>query len=399
METFTGLQYLKMDIASSYGLDKANWDVRLKWFEENQHQLHELRKKAENPALYFAGIKAWEDVQAGKPSGYPISLDATASCMQILACLTGDRNAARICNVISTGHREDAYTHVWQTMQNLIGGTIKITRQQAKDAVMPSLYGSEAEPKKVFGDELLPQFEETMTSLAPEAWKLNKDFLSMWHAQATHYSWVLPDNFHVHMDVTRMVEEDIHFLNQPFTIRREVIKPKKKGRSLGANTVHSVDGMICREMSRRCNYDAARIKRIKDYLEGQDTDLEFLTKQDDRMVRILWKHYLDSGYLSARILDHLDPVSMVHVVEYEILELIESLPKKPFQVIAIHDAFRCLPNYGNDLRIQYARQLYLIAKSNLLDFIVQQFVKLNGPCVKADPEMYLDILDSEYALS
>ena len=107
-QTFSGKEYLKIDIANNMGLDKEDWDVRIQWFDDNEHQLDALLKQAEEPALYYAGVQAWKKVKEGKPSGYPISLDATSSGIQLLAALTGDRKAARLCNVVDTGHREDA---------------------------------------------------------------------------------------------------------------------------------------------------------------------------------------------------------------------------------------------------------------------------------------------------
>lgn len=79
MQTFTAKEYLKIDIANSFGLDKTTWDERINWFDQNENNLFDLLASADEPAMFFAGISAWFDVKEGKPSGYPISLDATAS--------------------------------------------------------------------------------------------------------------------------------------------------------------------------------------------------------------------------------------------------------------------------------------------------------------------------------
>ena len=79
MQMFTAQEYLKIDIANNFGLDKEDWRPRILWFNENEHHLEDLVKQADAPALFFAGVQAWRAVQRGEPIGYPISLDATSS--------------------------------------------------------------------------------------------------------------------------------------------------------------------------------------------------------------------------------------------------------------------------------------------------------------------------------
>lgn len=398
MQRFTGLQYLQIDIASNFGLDKSTWDERLQWFQDNEHRLDELLQAAETPALYYAGVQAYRKALSGQSSGYPISLDATSSGLQLLAALTGDRSAAEMCNVINTGERADAYTGIYMIMTNKIQEEGKIKRSDVKQAVMTALYGSKAMPKKVFGEgQLLNIFYETMQEVAPAAWELNEAFLDMWNPEALINSWVLPDNFHVHVKVMSQVMETVHFLNEPFDTFRNVNMAIDEGRSLGANTIHSLDGMIVREMTRRCNYDAGHINRLKKMFAGVE---QIKTSKDDNdMVSTLWTHYEQSGYLSARILDHLGNDNLKYVDSIKIAELIASLPAKPFQIMSIHDCFRCLPNYGNDLRQQYNLQLQLIGKSNLLQFLVSQLLGRNVTIGKLDADMWKEISNAEYALS
>ena len=148
--------------------------------------------------------------------------------------------AASLCNVVDTGHREDAYTAVYQAMTEYIGESGKITRNQCKDAIMKALYGSTAVPKRIFGEgELLQVFYDAMSLMAPHAWNLNQAFLAIWNPEAMKYSWTLPDNFHVHTKVKALVEENFHFMNAPEQVVHEVNMPTATGRSLGANTVHS----------------------------------------------------------------------------------------------------------------------------------------------------------------
>lgn len=142
-QTFTPSQYLKIDIANNFGkddqgraLDKLTWDERIEWFDKNQGDLDNLVSKAENPALFFAGVQAWKAYLDKKPSGYPISLDGCSSGLQILACLIGDRSAASLCNVVDTGKREDAYTLVYEWMLERLDGEAKLERNPVKKAIM-----------------------------------------------------------------------------------------------------------------------------------------------------------------------------------------------------------------------------------------------------------------------
>lgn len=398
-QTFTGRDYLKIDIANSFGMDKLNWDDRLSWFEQNKENLDSLIKQADEPALFFAGVQAWKKTESGKPSSYPISLDATCSGIQILAALTGDRKAASLCNVVDTGNREDAYTSLYQVMCNKIGDAAKIDRKDTKSAIMTSFYSSKAVPKEVFGEgKLLDVFYDTMKEEAPGAWELNEAMLALWNPEAYSHDWILPDNFHVHVKVMGTKRENVHFLNKPYEISYSVNEPMEGGRSLGANMTHSVDGMIVREMTRRCMYSISNISLVLQWIsEGHKGTKE--TNADDQMIIHLWNHYKQSGFLSARILDHLTPGNMGHVDPVVIMDLIESMPKKPFQLISIHDCFRCLPNYGNDLRKQYNILLSNIAKSNLLSYLLTQITGREMNVGKLDDNMWKDVLETNYALS
>lgn len=407
MQTFTGREYLAIDIASNFGLDKLTWQERIDWFLKNEHQLLDLLPQADNPALYYAGLLAWNDIGMGKPSGYPISLDATSSGLQILACLTGDRKAAELCNVVNKpldfspeaeAERRDGYTVIYNEMVSRIGEEGKIKRPDVKQAIMTALYGSTAIPKEVFGEgQLLTIFEETMNDMAPGAWELNKKMLELWNPEALEYNWVMPDNFHVKTKVMNVVSQTVHFLNEPFEIHRKVNAPTDEGRSLGANMTHSIDGMIVREMTRRCSFDPLVLSDVNQLLHSDEV-VEG-TNEDNCMVETLWKLYEESGFLSARILEHLSSENYEDKMFDAISALVNSMPAKPFDLICVHDCFRCLPNYGNDLRKQYMTLLAELAKSEMLSYLISQIIDRKVKIGKIDPNLHEDILDAEYALS
>lgn len=399
-QRFTGMQYLAIDIANKFGLDKQDWNIRLDWFNQNQEKLLSLVPQAKEPGLFHAGVQAWNQAQQGLPIGYPISLDACSSGLQLLACLTGDDKAAKLCGVIDTGHREDAYSVIYNEMVNSIGESARISRDDCKDAIMTSLYGSTAVPKQVFGEgKLLQVFVDTMSNVAPAAWALNQVFLDIWDSTVLSHDWILPDNFHVHVNVMGTIKEKVQFFNKPYEVVTKVNMPKEKGRSLGANVTHSIDGFLVRELTRRCDYRPDVIAKIQGMIFNCWEKNELQDTINNRMLETLWFHYLDSGYLSARILDYITQDNISYIDRSVIQELIDSLPTKPFQVMSIHDCFRVLPNYGNDLREQYNLQLMLIAKSNLLSFTLSQVMGREIKVDKQNPNIWKEIKDSNYTLS
>ena len=266
---------------------------------------------------------------------------------------------------------------------------------------MTAFYSSTAVPKTVFGEgALLDIFYETMKENAPAAWELNETMLAIWDPKKYSNDWVLPDNFHVHVKVMSTVSENVHFLNAPYEVQYSVNKPMEGGRSLGANMTHSIDGMIVREMARRCMYDPAHVQKLIDLLaQSWVVKEKGPYPEKDAMVKKLHEHYKQSGFYSARIIEYLDEYN-IDMTNYKALsDLLTSLPPKPFTVISVHDCFRCLPNYGNELRKQYNRILSDIARSNLLSFILTQLMGRDIVVQKIDPNLWVDILESNYALS
>lgn len=399
MQTFTGSEYLKIDIASNFGLDKLDWGQRIAWVEDHEAELEDLVPLAETPAMYFAGVQAYRKSQRGQPTGYMISLDAAASGLQLLALLSGCAKSASLCGVVSTGHREDAYTAIYQTMCVRIGDRARIGRADTKKAILTSLYSSTAEPRRVFGDgALLKAFYETMATMAPGAWAVNLALKGLWQAEALSHDWVLPDNFHVHIKVTKQVDRYVQFLNTPVPVTLTLNQGTKDGRALGPNVIHSVDGMIVREMHRRCSFDPAMLERLLTLLANQARfEGASSGRENDQLVTRLWDLYQHSGFLSARILDLLDEKNIGLVDPEAIKRLALTLPAKPFPVISIHDCFRCHPNQGNDLRNQYRSILGALADSRLLTFIASQIVGTYLPAAKLG-EMGDLVRQSDYAI-
>lgn len=415
MQKFTPIEYLKIDIASNFGLDKKTWDFRLNWFAENEENLDKLIGEADEPALFYAGIQAYRKALAGKPSGYPISLDATASGAQILSILVGCEKSARLCNVIDTGDREDLYTNIFKVVYERIAAHHGLAQgdsnimlpdlKQAKQAIMTWLYGSSAEPRAIFGEgDELSIFLETMHEMAPGISQLNEALIGLWQPDAVVNEWVLPDNFHVKIKVMTEVKYAVKFLDEIHEVTTEENIPSEFGLSLAANSVHSVDGMAVREVTRRCDYDKEqRIYAMETCMNAPThSDAERVAATDNaRMTQTLMGHYRATGFMSARLMEHIDANSIQLLSRVErnaLFDMMSSMPKKPFSVLAIHDCFRVLPNYANDLRKQYNQVLHDIAQSNLLVSLTSQICNKLVDAPKFD-DICAPILEANYALS
>lgn len=400
MKSFTALEYLKIDISGNFGLDKKTWEERINWFDTNENQLENLIDKADSPALYYAGVKAYRNIKKDPDyiNTYPISLDCTSSGTQILACLTGDRLAAMTCNIINNGTRMDAYTYIYKKFSKLVGDNPLITRDKVKAAIMRAFYGSVATPRELFRD-YLPVFEQVMSQEAPYCWALNKYLLKAWNPNISEYGWIMPDNFHVHIKVYEKVEEEFSFMDKAYKFIHEENKPSAYGRAYSANLCHSIDSLFVREITAMAMHDPEKINNIKNLLNQKKYNLANTTKENKDMVSSLVRLGKASGFLSARILDYLDEGTISLVPRDALQEILDNIPAKPFEVIFVHDCARVLPNYGNDIRKLYIFNYYKLARSNMLEFILTQLLGTKITINKGDKEMYKDVLFSEYALS
>lgn len=142
---FTPIEYMQIDLANNYGLDKEVWSARLNWFEANKSLIESeplesliegLVREAKEPPEFLAGVLAYRDMLDGKPIGYTCGLDATASGIQLLSVMSGCVKSASTCNLVNTGNREDAYKIVYNEINRRLGSDISFPREDVKKAVL-----------------------------------------------------------------------------------------------------------------------------------------------------------------------------------------------------------------------------------------------------------------------
>lgn len=396
-ETLTGVQYLQCEIACKHdkAYEKTTWADRLAYFATLDLTSSKTIKEASNPIGLRAAILAYKDAQAGKPIGYTISLDACSSGLQILSLLVSCRTSFNLCGGIAD-QCVDSYTTIYEAME--ING--RLTRKAVKQAIMTSLYGSTATPEAVFGTDI-ELFYDTMARMAPGAWDLNQGLQDLWTMfKTSDYAWVLPDNFHAYIETKTSELVPFTFLNTPYKMVKKIDGRPEFHKGLGPNLIHSVDALIVREMFRRCSYDPKVIQRVKDLIFiGMYGSKMGTNGKSAPMVQILWDHYKTTGFLSTRIFDYLFHDTMGLVDMQVIFDLIDTLPAQPFQMVSVHDCFRVHPNYGNDIRRQYANILADLNDSTLLASLCSQVAGRRIPVKKIGGLTRQTIMESNYCLA
>jgi len=126
--TKEGIYYLKIDIANTMGYDKLTWLQRIaranaiisntfyklindtkyeRDFASIEEAIIAQSKEADSPLLFIkAMFSYYHGVILGEPIGHNMSLDSTASGLQIMSALSGCCITARNCNVHAKVERQ-----------------------------------------------------------------------------------------------------------------------------------------------------------------------------------------------------------------------------------------------------------------------------------------------------
>ncbi len=274
MEKFTGYQYMLIDLANAYGLDKKLFGERIQWAEAHLPQLETMVEEAETKPLFVKAMQAIRKVQVGLPTGHMVGMDACCSGIQIMSALTGCLAGAANTGLTNPSVRADAYAMTTTVMEGLLGGTVHVDRKGAKMALMTSFYGSKKEPINIFGADTpeLNAFYQAANIVAPGAWELLQDLLASWQPYALEHRWKLPDGFDARVKVMEKKEARIEvdeLDHATFTYEFYENVGAKSGLSNVANVVHSVDAYVLRCIHRRCNYNKETVQEASKIIAGQ----------------------------------------------------------------------------------------------------------------------------------
>ena len=404
MKFYTGAEYLMIDLANSYGMDKELFPARISWVRSeviphinDTTKMDDLAANSDEPILFIKILHTIREVMLGKPTGHLVELDATTSGVQVLSALTCCLKGGVITNLLDPSKRYDAYTYVYVEMCKRLGVTDSITRKEIKEATMTSLYGSKATPKEIFGADTkeLACFYEVLEDLLPGAWEAGQDLVELWQSDVLAHDWPLPDGYMAHVPVIDATREQIEvdeLDHHTFTHMFYENKTKDKYISLQANVTHSIDAYIVREMNRRCNHNPDELKSSAKRLADELIDRGIYGT----------KIALDLDTMISLVNHANDPKDMDDSTLVRMAELIAKvLNHKTLELICIHDAFKSLAGHMNTVRYWYKELLAELAESNLLGDI---FSYIEGSKVHydklSDPTEYARLIrESEYCLS
>lgn len=209
MTEYSPLDYLKIDIANQYGLDKKSFTQRIAWVNSVK-DLRSKTEQAEKRAQYLAAVLALEDALAGHPTGHLVGLDACASGITILGILAGCHETSRNTGIIGS-KRMDMYAECTKVMNEILNSDEIMERSDVKRAQMTHYYGSKAQPRSLFGEDTpeLEAFYLAQETVAPGACYMMREFLQSWQPYALEHSHTLPDGFHARVPVLQKMKAKI----------------------------------------------------------------------------------------------------------------------------------------------------------------------------------------------
>jgi hypothetical protein len=414
MKTFTGYEYLLIDVASQFGLDKLRFEDRIQWAVDHLADLEALATEADSKTrpLYIKAVQALRKAQAGEATGHLVGMDAVCSGVQIMSVITGCEAGAKATGLIDEDRRPDAYSDVTAAMNDALGGTVEVSRKDAKAATMTSFYGSKRTPEDIFGKdtEELVAFHTAAHQVAPGAWQLLQVLLAAWQPFALEHNWRLPDGYWAHVKVMEKHEARIEvdeLDHATFTYEYYDNMGSKTGKSLAANVTHSIDAYVLRNMHRRCNYDHVVVRAA---------DVAIIETLAFRNVHGILARSVTPGTKIAYYLEQwersgmADPVILPYLTSDNCdelpTELLEALARitvgmlqyKPFPIVAIHDEFKCHANNVNWMRWQYKEILADLAESHILTDILSQIYGVPGRWTKLSKNLGAKIRNSNYAI-
>lgn len=386
MKEFSGFEWLLIDLANNFGLDKVTFEERISWSKTNFKNIDTFIDQADGPYLFQKSILAIREVMKGKASGHIVKLDAVCSGIQLMSALTGCVDGSTITGLVCPNTRYDAYAEVCTQMNKILTEDkiqeVHVSRPEAKEAVMTAAYGSRLVPERIFG-QYVHYFYDAANQVAPGAFWLMDVLIESWNKGALSHQWSLPDGFQVYVPVMETLKKKAEIdelWHYEMTVQFKENKGTSKGLSNAANVIHSIDAYVLRTMVRYCTYNKALLwwtdEITATLLSYKPT--EVTNKSITKMIN--W------GIVDITILDHIDSTELNQIPKPMLIKLNQILTKmstyKPFELVTVHDAFGSHANNCNIVRYWYKEILADLADSNVLEVILNTLYRRQSKFTK-----------------
>lgn len=282
--TSRSLYWLRFQLATTYGLDKATMEDRQAWAEANTELFSRIAtdpigeisqwEGVSEPFLFLAACEEYHALVVAKTrklSHLPIAVDATCSGLQVLAGLSHDRSTAALVNVFPGDKPSDAYMAVANAVNPQIPEDwgFSLTRSDVKRVVMTIPYNAKTLSNRSYIREALTQrgvelnpdqlsdlvrmVRSAMRKIVPGPMQvmdwLNKEIGGAIKRGLPHIEWTTPSGFVVKQDLRHVETKAIEtFLMGRIRINigtSQGAPDLKHHKNAGApNLIHSLDASI-----------------------------------------------------------------------------------------------------------------------------------------------------------
>lgn len=347
-----------------FAKEEALTDEGIKNIQEYIKQL-----KPDEEYLRFTANHALTEGTTDK-TGIFIGADASASGMQIISVLY--RCITTATNVGILDKTKDAYSEA-DKEANLQVPQGMNSRAVFKQCCMQHSYGGVQTPKELLGEDNYAKFRETMWKLFPAVEYYVTGIPSIYY-ESPVFTWTLPDDGVVQQPVieTHNVRLALpHYPHVDFGYAFKALTPKEHGVEMAANIVHSIDGYIARELIYRAAKGTELCANMQIVGESIEDALARAIKQTGGQGK------KGTTFSLYKLLE--TPATKWSLLGNEFLtkaqayiKAIKELDMPSFEVISIHDDFKCHPNYIGYVKWLYLEILAELAESTILQDIVTE---------------------------
>jgi DNA-directed RNA polymerase len=153
--------WLKINLANLFGVDKVSMDERVQWVDDNTYKIKEAMRdpmryidwwgEADKPFCFYAACLDYLDYLSTGCSRIPVAMDGSCNGIQHLSALGRDKRGAQATNLLHSYQPADIYQEVADELFPLIQADDseyrqlfpleRVTRKLCKRATMTTPYG------------------------------------------------------------------------------------------------------------------------------------------------------------------------------------------------------------------------------------------------------------------